>query len=209
LHRFCEMTADLTERFGGPVVQHTGYGHLATFDRPTQASAAPRRCARMSRQWASRSAPASIPASANCLTATSGGSRYTSPHVSAAKPAPATSSSHARCETWSSPPALAMRTAAVSSCAACPASGNFWRSIATAHGLDQRRRNRSQPHPRPSDRDAPAGPCRGVDGQAGTVDPLRCARSPRPPMVAAEQESGPERTSVRADSQDRDYIATK
>ena len=37
LHRFGEITADLTQRFGGTVVQHTGDGHLATFDGPTQA----------------------------------------------------------------------------------------------------------------------------------------------------------------------------
>ena len=37
LHRFGEITADLTERFGGTVVQHTGDGHLITFDGPTQA----------------------------------------------------------------------------------------------------------------------------------------------------------------------------
>ena len=37
LHRFREITADLTERFGGTVVQHTGDGHLTTFDGPTQA----------------------------------------------------------------------------------------------------------------------------------------------------------------------------
>ena len=37
LERFHEITADLTERFGGTVVQHTGDGHLATFDGPTQA----------------------------------------------------------------------------------------------------------------------------------------------------------------------------
>ena len=37
LQRFREITADLTERFGGTVVQHTGDGHLATFDGPTQA----------------------------------------------------------------------------------------------------------------------------------------------------------------------------
>jgi class 3 adenylate cyclase len=37
LHRFREITADLIERFGGTVVQHTGDGHLATFDGPTQA----------------------------------------------------------------------------------------------------------------------------------------------------------------------------
>ena len=37
LQRFREITADLTERFGGTVVQHTGDGHLTTFDGPTQA----------------------------------------------------------------------------------------------------------------------------------------------------------------------------
>jgi pimeloyl-ACP methyl ester carboxylesterase/class 3 adenylate cyclase len=37
LHRFGEITADLTQRFGGTVVQHTGDGYLATFDGPTQA----------------------------------------------------------------------------------------------------------------------------------------------------------------------------
>ena len=37
LHRFDEITADLTQRFGGRVVKSTGDGHLATFDGPTQA----------------------------------------------------------------------------------------------------------------------------------------------------------------------------
>ena len=37
LHRFGEITAELTERFGGMVVKSTGDGHLATFDGPTQA----------------------------------------------------------------------------------------------------------------------------------------------------------------------------
>jgi class 3 adenylate cyclase len=37
LHRFGEITAELTERFGGVVVKSTGDGHLATFDGPTQA----------------------------------------------------------------------------------------------------------------------------------------------------------------------------
>ncbi|MDT5203887.1 MAG: hypothetical protein QOD34_523 [Mycobacterium sp.] len=37
LHRFGEITADLTGRFGGTVVKSTGDGHLATFDGPTQA----------------------------------------------------------------------------------------------------------------------------------------------------------------------------
>jgi pimeloyl-ACP methyl ester carboxylesterase len=37
LHRFGEITADLTQRFGGTVVKSTGDGYLATFDGPTQA----------------------------------------------------------------------------------------------------------------------------------------------------------------------------
>ena len=37
LHRFGEITTDLTERFGGTVVKSTGDGHLATFEGPTQA----------------------------------------------------------------------------------------------------------------------------------------------------------------------------
>jgi pimeloyl-ACP methyl ester carboxylesterase len=37
LQRFGEITADLTQRFGGTVVKSTGDGHLATFDGPTQA----------------------------------------------------------------------------------------------------------------------------------------------------------------------------
>jgi pimeloyl-ACP methyl ester carboxylesterase/class 3 adenylate cyclase len=37
LHRFGEITTDLTERFGGTVVKSTGDGHLTTFDGPTQA----------------------------------------------------------------------------------------------------------------------------------------------------------------------------
>jgi pimeloyl-ACP methyl ester carboxylesterase/class 3 adenylate cyclase len=37
LHRFGEITAELTQRFGGTVVKSTGDGYLATFDGPTQA----------------------------------------------------------------------------------------------------------------------------------------------------------------------------
>jgi class 3 adenylate cyclase len=37
LHRFGEITAEHTQRFGGTVVKSTGDGHLATFDGPTQA----------------------------------------------------------------------------------------------------------------------------------------------------------------------------
>ncbi|MGO9040583.1 MAG: adenylate/guanylate cyclase domain-containing protein [Mycobacterium sp.] len=37
LHRFGEITSELTKRFGGTVVKSTGDGHLTTFDGPTQA----------------------------------------------------------------------------------------------------------------------------------------------------------------------------
>ncbi len=37
LQRFGEISAELTERFGGTVVKSTGDGHLMTFDGPTQA----------------------------------------------------------------------------------------------------------------------------------------------------------------------------
>ena len=37
LHRFGEITAELTQGFGGTVVKSTGDGHLMTFDGPTQA----------------------------------------------------------------------------------------------------------------------------------------------------------------------------
>ena len=37
LHRFGEISAELTQRFGGTVVKSTGDGYLATFDGPTQA----------------------------------------------------------------------------------------------------------------------------------------------------------------------------
>jgi pimeloyl-ACP methyl ester carboxylesterase len=37
LHRFGEITAELTQRFGGTVIKSTGDGHLTTFDGPTQA----------------------------------------------------------------------------------------------------------------------------------------------------------------------------
>ncbi|OBA66143.1 cyclase [Mycolicibacterium elephantis] len=37
LHRFGEITTELTGRYGGTVVKSTGDGHLITFDGPTQA----------------------------------------------------------------------------------------------------------------------------------------------------------------------------
>jgi hypothetical protein len=67
--------------------------------------------------------PAVVPASANCSTTTLRGSQYTSRRGSAARPAPATFSSRALCVIWSSAWARASRTAAASSCVACPAPG--------------------------------------------------------------------------------------
>ncbi len=37
LHRFGEVTAELTQRFGGTMIKSTGDGYLATFEGPTQA----------------------------------------------------------------------------------------------------------------------------------------------------------------------------
>ena len=37
LHRLDEITAELTQRFGGTIVERTGDGHLITFDGPTHA----------------------------------------------------------------------------------------------------------------------------------------------------------------------------
>ncbi len=37
LQRFRDITVELTNRFGGTVVNYTGDGHLTTFDGPTQA----------------------------------------------------------------------------------------------------------------------------------------------------------------------------
>jgi len=53
LQRFGEITAELTERFGGTVVKSTGDGHLATFDGPTQAI----RCAEALRAVMARRTP--------------------------------------------------------------------------------------------------------------------------------------------------------
>jgi pimeloyl-ACP methyl ester carboxylesterase len=50
LHRFGEITAELTERFDGTMVKSTGDGYLTTFDGPTQAI----RCAEALRADAER-----------------------------------------------------------------------------------------------------------------------------------------------------------
>ena len=70
----------------------------ATSSRSTarrRRSAAPRRCVLRPRHWASRSALASTPASANCGTTASAGLPYTSRRGSSVRPAPGRSSSPA------------------------------------------------------------------------------------------------------------------
>ena len=148
LHRFGEITAELTQRFGGTVVKSTGDGHLATFDGPTQAI----RCAEALRADAETlgiEIRAGIhTGECELLDTDIGGHRRTH---RGADPRPgrrrATSSSPAPCVTWSSARAPASRTAAASSCVACPAPGNCWRSIATARGRDRPRRNWHQCRP--------------------------------------------------------------
>ena len=187
LQRFGEITAELTDRFGGTVVKSTGDGHLPRSTARRRPSAAPRPCALTPRHWESRSVPASTPANANCWTPTSGGSQYTSLRGSSARPAPAKSSSPAPSVTWSSVRARASRTTAASSCAGYPASGNSWRSIATARDRDRPRRNwRQCPPPalgpRCAGRTVPWRWWRG--GRRGS-----CAGSPAsplPPVVARQ-----------------------
>jgi hypothetical protein len=121
LHRFGEITADLTERFGGTVVKSTGDGYLATFDGPTQAI----RCAEALR------------ADAGTLGIEIRAGIHTG-----------------ECELldadiviWSSGRARVSRTAAASSCVACPAPGNSWRWTAMARGPDRPRQNWHQCRP--------------------------------------------------------------
>jgi class 3 adenylate cyclase len=88
LHRFDEITVDRTRRFGGTIVERTGHGHVLTFNGPTQAI----RCAEALRADAetlvSRSVLAFTPASANCWTTVSAGSRYILRRASSTRPVP-------------------------------------------------------------------------------------------------------------------------
>ena len=141
LTRFGEITAELAQRFGGTVVKSTGDGHLATFDGPTQAI----RCAEALRADAETlgiEIRAGIHTGECELLDTDIGGLAV--HIAArilGQAGPATSSSPAPCVTWWSARAPASRIAAASSCVACPAAGNSWRSIATARGRDRPRRN--------------------------------------------------------------------
>ena len=190
LHRFGEITADLTQRFGGTVVKSTGDGHLPRSTGRRRPSAAPRPCVLRPRRWPSRSAPASIPVSASCWMRTSAGSRYTSRLGSSGTQGRATSSCPAPCVTWWSARARASRTAAASSCVACRAPGNCWRSIAMARGRDRLRRNWRQcpllaVGPRCAARTAPWRRSRRAHRGFCAGWPA----SPRPPAAAEQPES--------------------
>ena len=179
LHRFGEITDELTKRFDGTVVKSTGDGHLTTFDGPTQAI----RCAE-ALQTDAESLGIEIRAgihTGECelLDSDIGGIAV---HIAArilGRAGPAKSLSRAPCVTWSSAQARALRTAATSSCEACPAPGNSWQSTAMAHRRDRPRPNWCQRPPPDPGRDAPLGPCRGGHGQAHAVDPPRDG-PPRP-----------------------------
>jgi len=147
LHRFGEVTTELTQRFGGTVVKSTGDGYLATFDGPTQAI----RCAealRAEAQTLGIQIRAGIhTGECELMDGDIGGLAV---HIAArimGRPGPVKSSCHAPCATWSSARVRASRTAAPSSCAVCPAPGSCWRWIATARGWDRPRQrwHRCQP----------------------------------------------------------------
>ena len=61
----------------------------------------------------------------------------------------------------------------MSSCAACPAPGNCWRSNRHGPPAGSAEAELASTPPRPADRDAQVGPRRGGNGQADTVDPAR------------------------------------
>ena len=129
------------------MVQHTGDGYLATFDGPTQAI----RCAEALRaevETLGIEIRAAIhTGECELLDADIGGIAV---HIAArilGQAVPATSWSRAPCVIWSSARARVLTIAAASSCVACPAPGNCWRSIATARGRDRPRRNWCQRPP--------------------------------------------------------------
>ena len=133
LQRFDEITAELTNRFDGTVVKSTGDGHLATFDGPTQAI----RCAEALRAEV-RALGIEVRAgihTGECelLDGDIGGIAV---HIAARILRHAGGGDilrpRAPCVTWSSARARASRTVAASSCVACPAPGNSWRSSTTA-----------------------------------------------------------------------------
>ena len=179
LHRFGEITAELTERFGGTVVKSTGDGHLTTFDGPTQAI----RCAealRVDAETLGIEIRAGIhTGECELLDADIGGLAV---HIAARILAQAGAGeilvSRTVCD-LSLARAPASRTAAASSCAVCPVSGNCWQSIAMVRGRIGRGGTGIDAHSWPSDRDASLRPRRGGDREARTVDSPRDG-PPRP-----------------------------
>ena len=180
LHRFGEITAELTQRFGGTVVKSTGDGHLITFDGPTQAI----RCAEALRAEAE---PLGIEIRAGIHTgecelmdADIGGIAV---HIAARILGQAGAGEILVSGT--------VRDLVVGSGTGFEDRGSVelrgvpgtWQLLAVdRHGAragSARGATGINADPRPSHRDAPLGPRRGGDGQAHTVDPAR-GGPPRP-----------------------------
>ena len=188
LARFGEITADLTQRFGGTVVKSTGDGHLATFDGPTQAI----RCAEALRADAETlgiEIRAGIhTGECELLDADIGGLAV---HIAARILGQAGAGEILVSRT--------VRDLVVGSGTGFEDRGSVelrgvpgtWQLLAVdRHGAragSAEAELASMPTPGPRDRDAPLGPRRGGDGQAHTVDPSRDG-PPRPGhRLAAEQ----------------------
>ena len=180
LHRLGEITAELTERFGGTVVKSTGDGHLTTFDGPTQAI----RCAEALRADAETlgiEIRAGIhTGECELLDADIGGIAV---HIAARILGQAGAGEILVYRT--------VRDLVVGSGTGFEDRGSVelrgvpgtWQLLAVdpprrAGGIG-RGRTGVNAHPRPPGRDAPLGPRRGGDGQADTVDPPRNG-PPRP-----------------------------
>ena len=180
LHRFGEITAELTERFGGTVVKSTGDGHLTTFDGPTQAI----RCAEALRDHAETlgiEIRAGIhTGECELLDADIGGIAV---HIAARI-----------CGQAGAGDILVSRTVrdlVVGSGTGFEDRGSVelrgvpgtWQLLAVdPHGAragSAEAQLASTPTPGPRGRDAPVGPRHGGDGQADTVDPARDG-PPRP-----------------------------
>ena len=174
LHRFDEITAELTQRFGGTVVKSTGDGHLVTFDGPTQAI----RCAEALREDAETlgiEIRAGIhTGECELLDTDIGGIAV---HIAARILGQAGAGEILVSRT--------VRDLVVGSGTGLRGPRQrraAWRArhLATVGGRSPRPsggigrgRTGINADPRPSHRDAPLGPRRGGDGQADTVDPAR------------------------------------
>ena len=191
LHRFGEITADLTERFGGTVVKSTGDGHLITFDGPTQAI----RCAEALRDHAESlgiEIRAGIHTGECELLGTDIGGIAV--HIAARILGQAGVGEILVDRT--------VRDLVVGSGTGFEDRGSVelrgvpgtWQLLAVDRDGARVGIGRSgtgvDAHPRRSDRDAPVGPRRGGDGQADTVDPPR--DGPPLPGTASAAEQQPE-----------------